>query len=101
MENLHNESGSCSPKNRPFPGSTVVVVSLVEALLERARDEVLDETGIRVFSRLRGVSGQGSSGRPDECYFEWNMGPANGAIEDEVFVDAWRRFIEAIERHED
>lgn len=65
----------------------------LEAVLERSRDEVLEETGVKVFRRLRGVEGQGAHGRPGECYFEWNMGPANRSIPDEVFLGAWRAFL--------
>lgn len=65
-------------------------------MLERARDDVLAETGVKVFSRLRGVDGGGFNGRPGECYFEWNLGPANGSVEDSVFVDAWKAFLDKL-----
>lgn len=68
-----------------------------QAVLERARDEVLEKTGVKVFGRLRGTDGEGSNGRPGECYFEWNMGPTNGSIDDAVFAEAWAAFLDAVE----
>lgn len=49
-----------------------------------------------MFNRLRGTGGAGLYARPGECYFEWNVGPANGSIEDEVFVEAWAAFLNKI-----
>lgn len=67
-----------------------------EADLERARDDVLAEKGIKVFNRLRGTNGEGFNGRPGECYFEWNVGPLNVSIPDELFVEAWTSFLDKI-----
>lgn len=66
-------------------------------VLERARDEVLRETGVKVFNRLRGVDGQGSNGRQNECYFEWNLGPFNGSFDEKVFGQAWTALLHKIE----
>ncbi|CAM9605184.1 unnamed protein product, partial [Sphacelaria rigidula] len=61
--------------------------------LLQARDEVLEERGVRVFNKLRGTPSMEESTSPQaECYFEWNIGPMNGCIENEVFVDAWALF---------
>lgn len=55
----------------------------------RAADETATATdGVRVFSRLRGDY-KGDAGRQ---YFEWNMGDANGAVEEGVFLKAWKIF---------
>ena len=59
--------------------------------LVAARDAALEQTGVRVFRRLR-AEGVGEGGR--ECYWEWLLGPDE--LGDEVVVGAWRAFLEAL-----
>lgn len=65
-------------------------------MLETARDEIVAEKGIKLFGRLRGIDGEGSRGRPGECYFEWQIGPANEPIKDNVFVEGWSVFLDKL-----
>ncbi|GMH70288.1 hypothetical protein TrLO_g1628 [Triparma laevis f. longispina] len=53
---------------------------------EKAEKAVFEETGVHVFSRLRGEFGE------EKMYFEWNMGEVNGRIEDQVFLENWKLF---------
>ena len=77
---------------RPPKPEVCLVHAIIDATKEevtRVEKEVAEETGgVHVFSRLRG-NFQGDSSKQ---YFEWNMGDVNGAVEDIVFIDAWRLF---------
>lgn len=64
-----------------------------------AIDDVVSRTGVRVLSRVRAIRDE-----EDECKlgygcrFEWTMGDANAAVEDDVFVTAWREFATGLAR---
>ena len=86
----------------PFPHTNMIHVYLKFSVAEceAARDHVLDSHQIQVFRRIRQVdydnkllkqAGYGA-------YIEWTMGEANGMLEDEVFVEGWLRFIEALQK---
>ena len=57
-----------------------------------ACDAAEAESGVRVFSRIRGT---GMAGTPAaaQSYFEFNMGPLNAAVGDEVWVKGWGAFL--------
>mmetsp|Transcript_21558 Transcript_21558/g.68611 ORF Transcript_21558/g.68611 Transcript_21558/m.68611 type:complete len:225 (+) Transcript_21558:229-903(+) len=63
------------------------------AALDAARDAVLRERGVRVYSRLRGVA---VGPEADECYFELTLGPRHLEVADAVYVGAWRAFFAAL-----
>jgi hypothetical protein len=63
------------------------------AALEAAHERVISATGIRLWNNLRGVGyAIDSTTTKNEQYFEWNMGPANSAFPNQVFLDGWRAF---------
>jgi hypothetical protein len=65
-----------------------------------ALDAVEQEHNIRVLKRIRPVpsdhpvsaSTSASSNHHYKCMFEWNMGDANGSIDDSHFLTGWRAF---------
>mmetsp|Transcript_50471 Transcript_50471/g.162956 ORF Transcript_50471/g.162956 Transcript_50471/m.162956 type:complete len:414 (+) Transcript_50471:144-1385(+) len=63
------------------------------AALDAARDAVLRERGVRVYSRLRGAA---VGPEADECYFELTLGPRHLEVADAVYVGAWRAFFAAL-----
>ena len=80
----------------PVPQTNMVHVYLKSSVenCEKARDVVLNEHGVRIFSRLREIpssdplSEQGYGAR-----FEWTIGDKNGSIDNDVFVYSWRDFV--------
>lgn len=95
--------------------------SLREAL-DAARDAVEAERGVRVYGRLLGPApaetaraetvsgGEGSMDSADtatpaggeaaggQYIFEWGLGPAHIAMEDDEFVDIWAAFFKALRK---
>ena len=59
--------------------------------LVAARDAALEQTGVRVFRKLR-AEGVGEGEK--ECYFEWLLGPDE--LSDEVVLGAWSAFLGAL-----
>lgn len=88
----------------PLPEACLVhgYVAGTEEALEAAHTHVREETGLRLWNRLRGrgyrapPTGAAAAQREEELYFEWNMGPANAAQPTELFVTAWRALAQAL-----
>ncbi|CAM9111699.1 unnamed protein product [Ectocarpus fasciculatus] len=51
-----------------------------------AKATAAQECGVACFTRLRGAG-------DDECYTEFNMGPLNSAVSDDVWREGWRCFL--------
>mmetsp|Transcript_8264 Transcript_8264/g.10484 ORF Transcript_8264/g.10484 Transcript_8264/m.10484 type:complete len:454 (-) Transcript_8264:390-1751(-) len=65
---------------------------------ESARDGVVQSCGMKVFSRIRSVEAPGLGySEGFRAMFEWTMGEANGAIDDEKFIHAWKEFCSRLE----
>lgn len=83
--------------------AAVYVAADADALVA-ARDAALEQTGVRVFRRLR-AEGVGEGGR--ECYWEWLVGPDHcrewlvDELGDELVLGAWRAFLAALPPGED
>lgn len=80
----------------PIPEATLVHGYLRGSVdgLEAAHSRVQKETGLRLWSKLRGHgyrSPSASTTEPhsEEHYFEWNMGPANASLLTEDFLRGW------------
>jgi threonine aldolase len=63
----------------------------------RIRDDIQDRLGISIFHRLRPIE----TNHPDfakgfRCKFELSMGQANGSVPDDVWIQAWTEFSEAV-----
>lgn len=59
------------------------------SLVSAARDAAAVRTGITCFTRARPAK----FGAAGQTCFEFNMGPANGAVYDEVWVRGWRELL--------
>jgi len=70
---------------------------------EKARDETMIQTNIRVFHRIREVF---SKGHPAcdignfQCYLELTMGDGNVGLEDDVFLEGWKTFASCLSKLE-
>ncbi|CAE7201211.1 ltaA, partial [Symbiodinium necroappetens] len=83
----------------PAPESCLIHVYLKgsEDMLQAAHDGVLNALGLKLWNRLRGVGYPASFCDDDEeaqseageCYFEFNMGPANAQIPISTFLEGW------------
>jgi threonine aldolase len=81
--------------NPLVPETNMVHVYLKKPLdsCKVARDAVYQKLGLKVFSRIKEIPScdpQYSAGY--RAYFEWTMGEANGSVDDESFVQAWKQF---------
>uniref|UniRef100_A0A7S2LGJ1 Aromatic amino acid beta-eliminating lyase/threonine aldolase domain-containing protein n=1 Tax=Leptocylindrus danicus TaxID=163516 RepID=A0A7S2LGJ1_9STRA len=74
----------------PVPQTSMIHFYFLASLdqCKTARDAVELELGVKVFSRIREVESSGSIG----CKTEWAIGDSNGAIPDEIFLEAWSAF---------
>ena len=61
-------------------------------VLERAKHQAAEATGISVWNRLRGAGHTNGSSR----YFEWSLGSCNMAIGDDEVERAWRAFLQEL-----
>ena len=62
-------------------------------ILQAAHDRAASATGIRLWNSLRGSGHSMGYGREGtERYFEWSIGPANGAVEDSKVSHGWTCF---------
>mmetsp|Transcript_16331 Transcript_16331/g.19873 ORF Transcript_16331/g.19873 Transcript_16331/m.19873 type:complete len:181 (+) Transcript_16331:413-955(+) len=79
----------------PVPQTCMVHGYLTSSLVdcETARDEVLNELGISVLSRMRSIDTD--TDPVDHGFrtkFEWAIGDGNYHIDDEVFLNGWKAF---------
>ena len=82
-----------------FPETNMVHVYLKASVehCEKARDIVKAKTGVLVFNRLHKIETSdplhklGFASR-----FEWTIGEANFAVENEIFIDTWKMFIDEL-----
>jgi len=89
----------------PIPETNMLHVYFKESAeaCEAARDEVYDSLGYKIFSRIREsipVSDPRNKDGGYQAYLEWTMGEANGSIDDDIFVEAWKQFIECLFRRQ-
>jgi threonine aldolase len=78
----------------PVPEVSLVHVYLAAdvAMASEARDLASAQTGVVCFSRIR----QGQHGAAGQCLFEFNIGPGNTDIADEVWVRGWDALLRAL-----
>jgi threonine aldolase len=80
-------------------------VNMIHGYLFKTKQQCMDavdlvekQCGVRVLSRLRDVEESDPAYREGfRSKFEWTMGEANGAIDDEVFLRGWKEFAAALE----
>jgi len=49
-----------------------------------------------VLSRYRAISEGEKEGTSYGCRFEWTMGDANAAIDDDIFVEKWKELAQML-----
>ncbi len=84
----------------PTPETNMIHVyfSASVAECEKARDLVLKEHGVSIFTRLREIPSSDSlSQKGFGARFEWTIGDANGSIDNEVFISSWDLFINKLQ----
>jgi threonine aldolase len=95
-------SYSCPRSGRPLLrfDPPVPSVSLVHVYFRGTPEQVAAAAdagaaacGVRVLSRVRA---QGAHGAADACYFELNLGPANGALSDDAWVAGYGALLTAL-----
>ena len=57
---------------------------------QEAVDAVCKQSGVKVLSRVRAIAKYEQEHSTYGCRFEWTMGDANAAIDDNIFVQSWR-----------
>ena len=91
-ETAFSKVGAFNPKK---PETNMVHVYLQKSIesCESARDEVQTELGLKIFSRLKEIpSTDPKYSAGYRAHFEWTMGEANGSVDDDAFVQAWKMF---------
>lgn len=64
---------------------------------EKARDVVKAKTGVQVFDRLREIKASDTLRKLGfASRFEWTIGEANYAVENEIFINTWKLFIDEL-----
>lgn len=85
-----------------FPQTSMVHCYILDASVaqcEKARNTAEDESGIKVFSRIRSITDKicRSDFTPNSgAYFEWSIGEGNCHISDDEIVRGWKCFTRAL-----
>ena len=66
---------------------------------QKAADAIYNQSGVKVLSRYRAISEGEKEGRSYGCRFEWTMGDANAAIDDDIFVEKWRELAQTMQNN--
>jgi threonine aldolase len=80
-------------------------VNMIHGYLFKSKQKCMDavymvesQYGIRLLSRLKDIETSDPAYRKGyRTKFEWTMGEANGAIDDDVFMRGWKEFATALE----
>ena len=83
----------------PQVPDTNMIHGLVRASFEdcqKAVDVIYDQSGVKVLSRYRAISEGEKEGTSYGCRFEWTMGDANAAIDDDIFVEKWKELAQML-----
>ena len=87
-ETLFSKVGTFNP-TVPETNMIHVYLKKSETCCENVRDGVYEKLGLKIFTRIRGAAEYPGGYR---CYFEWSMGEANGSVNDESIIEAWKQF---------
>ena len=89
----------------PTVPETNMVHGFIRASLEDCENStktVAKRTGVSVLSRVRAISDtEEEFKRGYGCRFEWTIGDANAAIEDDTFLETWKAFAIELAGNED
>ncbi len=83
----------------PQVPETNMVHGFVRASFEdcqKAVDDIYNQSGVKVLSRYRAISEGEKEGTCYGCRFEWTMGDANAAIDDDIFLQRWKELAQML-----